>query len=357
MPLISVIVPVYNVEKYIHLCVDSILAQTFTDFELILVDDGSPDNCGAICDSYASGDYRIKVLHLENGGVSRARNAALDIAKGKYIAFCDSDDSWKPDFLEQMVSAMEAKDADCVVCNFQMEDECGNLGSASQHEEGTWETVTEQDKCDFMIQKVLSGKVGWEIWTRIFRRDIIQNQNIRFCTTCGNYAEDLGFVLQYALFAKKQRSIDYSGYNYLLRENSMMRSVGRQPKLNEMNEVSAHVGCSFSKAMKDEKVLKLYPVIHFLMMRVEYQKLVDTHEYPLLAKKLKCINNKSWYEHQTKKLPRCQKYLRETFGKNASRMILLLSRYCIHGKWICYRCQRAIAIRLLRAYKRKQITN
>ena len=89
---ISVIVPIYNVENYIHRCIDSILAQTFTDFELILVDDGSPDNCGKICDEYAKKDSRINVIHKENGGLSSARNAGLDIASGDYIVFVDSDD-------------------------------------------------------------------------------------------------------------------------------------------------------------------------------------------------------------------------------------------------------------------------
>ena len=107
MPQISVIVPVYKVEKYIHKCVDSILAQTFTDFELWLVDDGSPDHCGAICDEYAQIDTRVKVIHKKNGGLSDARNAALDVMNGKYIFFVDSDDWISEDALEIMYSALE----------------------------------------------------------------------------------------------------------------------------------------------------------------------------------------------------------------------------------------------------------
>lgn len=91
-PLLTIIVPIYNVEKYLSMCIDSILQQTFTDFELILVDDGSPDNCGRICDEYGRKDARIIVIHKKNGGVSSARNRALDIAKGDYITFVDSDD-------------------------------------------------------------------------------------------------------------------------------------------------------------------------------------------------------------------------------------------------------------------------
>ena len=91
-PKISVIVPVYNVEKYLPRCIDSILSQTFTDFELLLIDDGSPDNCGKICDEYAAKDSRVRVFHKPNGGVSSARNLGLDNARGEWIAFIDSDD-------------------------------------------------------------------------------------------------------------------------------------------------------------------------------------------------------------------------------------------------------------------------
>ena len=93
MPKLSVIVPVYNTEKYLRECVDSILAQTFTDFQLILVDDGSTDSCGAICDDYAAKDPRIQVIHQKNGGVTAARKAAMKIAAGKYISFIDSKNS------------------------------------------------------------------------------------------------------------------------------------------------------------------------------------------------------------------------------------------------------------------------
>ncbi len=104
MPQISIIVPVYNIEKYFHRCVDSILSQTFTDFELLLINDGSNDNSGAICDEYAAKDARIRVFHKENGGVSSARNLGLDNAKGEWITFVDSDDYVKPDYLSNLLA-------------------------------------------------------------------------------------------------------------------------------------------------------------------------------------------------------------------------------------------------------------
>ena len=118
MPQISVIVPVYKVEKYLKRCVDSILHQTFSDLEVILVDDGSPDNCPAMCDELAKADKRIRVIHKENGGLSSARNAGMRIAQGKYIGFVDSDDDVESEMYETMLEAAENHDADFVMSDY-----------------------------------------------------------------------------------------------------------------------------------------------------------------------------------------------------------------------------------------------
>lgn len=116
MDLISVIVPVYKVEPFLRQCVDSILAQTYTNLEVILVDDGSPDNCGAICDEYAAKYERIKSIHKENGGVSSARNTGIDAASGEFICFVDGDDIVNSRFVEYLKKAQEAYDADIAYC-------------------------------------------------------------------------------------------------------------------------------------------------------------------------------------------------------------------------------------------------
>ena len=124
--MISIIVPVYKVESYIRRCVDSILAQSYADFELILVDDGSPDGCGKICDEYAEKDSRIKVIHKENGGLSSARNAALDVVceekRAEWITFIDSDDWVHPEYLERLISAANKSGAQVVLSDFIMTD-------------------------------------------------------------------------------------------------------------------------------------------------------------------------------------------------------------------------------------------
>lgn len=130
--LISVIVPVYKVEKYLRKCLDSVCGQTWNKLEIILVDDGSPDGCGAICDEYAEKDSRVKVIHKENGGLSDARNAGLEAAAGRYIGFVDSDDYIKPEMYESMLHKMKNEDVDLVVCGVLNVDEQGNVLTGKQ---------------------------------------------------------------------------------------------------------------------------------------------------------------------------------------------------------------------------------
>ena len=113
---ISVIVPIYKLEQYLEECVDSLIEQTYKNIEIILVDDGSPDNCGAICDRYAEQDDRIQVIHKKNGGLSDARNAGLDIASGEYVLFIDSDDNVSVDMVEELYGAIKKQNADISVC-------------------------------------------------------------------------------------------------------------------------------------------------------------------------------------------------------------------------------------------------
>lgn len=127
MHLVSVIVPIYRVEKYMRRCIDSILVQTYKDLEVILIDDGSPDDCGKICDEYAKKDARIKVIHKENGGLSSARNVGLDVATGEYISFVDGDDFISPIMIQTMVEKLEENSAELCICGFQYTDEDGNF--------------------------------------------------------------------------------------------------------------------------------------------------------------------------------------------------------------------------------------
>lgn len=194
MPEVSVIVPVYNVEKYLHRCVDSILAQTFHDFELILVDDGSPDNSGAICDEYAEKDSRVVVIHKPNGGVSSARNCGLDRARGKYVMFCDSDDYVADTWIEKMHQLICQENVCMGMCL------CTRVkNNSSSNNRTIRKKYAEILPRSFFWMLYEDGLMNC-VWDKIFRLTVIQEHNIQFDESiiC---AEDTLFVLEYIKYS------------------------------------------------------------------------------------------------------------------------------------------------------------
>ena len=155
MPKISVIVPIYKVEKYLNRCIDSILNQTFTDFECILVDDGSPDNCGKICDEYAKKDKRVKVIHKPNGGLSDARNAGIDVAQGECLSFIDSDDWIHPQMLEILYNGIVKNNVILSVCAYE---ETENEKPFENIENPIFEI---RNGMDFLIKNNVTAIVAW----------------------------------------------------------------------------------------------------------------------------------------------------------------------------------------------------
>ena len=215
-PLLSIIVPVYNVEQYLPRCLDSILAQTFTDFEVIAVDDGSPDNCGQILDEYAQKDKRIKVIHKENGGVSSARNAGLDVAVGEYIGFVDPDDTIFPDMYEHLYSEAVAGNYDIVQCGCIQVNEAGDVIQNLACNEEKEYTNTDDMLCDFFECVIINS-----VWNKIYRFDIVKN--VRFMTEL-RVAEDGLFVHGCLLKAQKVKIISRCSYCYFISNSSVIHS-------------------------------------------------------------------------------------------------------------------------------------
>ena len=164
--LVSIIVPVYKAEKYIHQCVDSLLAQTYTNIEVILVDDGSPDNCGAICDEYAAQDNRVKVIHQQNGGVSVARQTGIMYATGEYSIHADPDDWVEPNMIEELVAKAEADSADMVICDFYRESKSGKTYD-SQHPGGDL-------SANAVLRKILYQQLHGSCWNKLVKRNCIE---------------------------------------------------------------------------------------------------------------------------------------------------------------------------------------
>lgn len=210
-PKISVIVPVYNVEKYLRRCIDSILAQTFTDFELLLIDDGSKDQSGEICDDYAESDKRFVVIHQENHGVSKTRQKALDMVSTDYVAFIDPDDYIEKDYLEKLYNAADKTNADLVWCDYVE----NRLNSDTVH------------PCDLsdksrvgLLRGILDSKFSAVLWNKLFRVSIIKDNNICFEASLKT-AEDILFVSKFICHSSRFSYVNNALYNYnMSNENS-----------------------------------------------------------------------------------------------------------------------------------------
>ena len=222
---ISVIVPVYNVEKYLEKCVDSILAQTFRDFEVILVDDGSPDNCPQICDAYAKRDERVRYIHKENGGLTSARLAGYHESVGKYICFVDSDDFVAPEYLHKMYDAIEGKQADLVMCSYYVG--AGENYSICQLPYEAKLYRNNKDIQTLFISALLGSPINGEsvrgfVWNKLYRRELIHE--ICFHSEREYYLEDHIFNLKYFENIRSVCVIDDPLYYYFQNPSSLTSS-------------------------------------------------------------------------------------------------------------------------------------
>ena len=223
-PEISIIVPVYQVEKYLNECIDSILAQTFTDFELILVDDGSPDNCPALCDAAAEKDSRVRVIHQQNKGLSGARNAGINVARGNWLGFVDSDDMIDPTFCEKMLHAAVQAGAEMAVCNILRMKENKALDSYQEH--CLKDEVLSREEIVHRIQ--LSP--FYMVMTRLCRREVFEK--IRFPE--GKNYEDAFTAPEILERVNKAACVAEPLYQYRLRSGSIMHAAVTLKNLEEV---------------------------------------------------------------------------------------------------------------------------
>lgn len=213
-PVLSIIVPVYNVENYLTQCVDSILNQPFSDFELILIDDGSPDNCGAICDDYASQDNRVIVIHKNNGGLSSARNAGIDIATGAYLSFIDSDDFISEDYYQaNMAYLLSHPWIDMTIMQVCYFDNKKNIINKNVEQEYLGNFIS--------VGYLFSNDYICSSWINIYKKEVFDS--IRFPN--GKIFED-GYILPEIASVIKNIFVSKDGiYFYRQRENSIMRKM------------------------------------------------------------------------------------------------------------------------------------
>lgn len=263
--LFSVIVPVYKTEKYLRRCVQSVLSQTFEDFELILVDDGSPDSGGDICDRFALEDSRVKVVHKDNGGLSSARNAGLDIALGEYVLFLDSDDFWRDDnALEIISNVISADPSDILIFEYQKVTESAldaELAKLSNfcNQDVSWERKS-------IIELVSAGHYRSSSCDKAVRRSLITMHRIRFRE--GVTSEDIEWSAYLAVFAHTFLYMDYSFYCYVQREGSIsytMNPVKLQYLHSNIQECIL-IGNSISDTVKKDAFFNYIAYQYFTLL-------------------------------------------------------------------------------------------
>lgn len=289
-PLLSIIVPVYNTEKYLKKCVDSLVCQTYRHLEIILVNDGSTDKSGLFCDEYAKQDARIKVIHRDNSGAAASRNAGLDMATGDYVGFVDSDDWVFPQMYEKMLCAAEEQDADIVISGFIVD----NLIWQRRLCDDTLRIFDNQSLVQAYLTKPYVNNV---VWNKLYRKDVLTN--LRFPLMRRN--EDVAFTIQ--VLSRSQKAIYLSECYYVqyLREGSLERSRIGKDDLLAFDAIH----------LKQDIVRQHYPELYGL---VEADHI---HIYTLLMKRIlkqhSYTKNKAMY----KELLNSLKEELETFDGNA----------------------------------------
>ena len=209
--MISVIIPIYNVEQYLRQCIDSIISQTYTDLEVLLIVDGSPDNCGKICEEYAWKDKRIKVFQTKNNGLSSARNYGILHANGEYIGFVDSDDWIEPEMYSILLNRIEMTDADICVCGYKRENDFS-------------EYIFQPDEVIYnraeAFNALLEEKISNSVWNKLYRRELFRE--VRFPD--GKNFEDVIILNELLWTAKKVAAISAPLYHYRVRQNSITKT-------------------------------------------------------------------------------------------------------------------------------------
>jgi glycosyltransferase involved in cell wall biosynthesis len=216
-PMVSIIVPVYNAQDFLERCVDSILQQEYTNFELLLLDDGSTDRSPEICDRYAEADKRVRVIHKENSGVSATRNLALDSAKGKYLQFVDSDDWIAADATRLFVQTAEEYACDMVICDFYRV-----VGERVSHKGDIKAkgVLSIEEFAGYMMEDPADFYYG-VLWNKFYRNDIIKKHNLRMDNSI-SWCEDFMFNLEYLRYAEHVCPIHNPLYYYVKRKGSLV---------------------------------------------------------------------------------------------------------------------------------------
>jgi len=266
MHLISVIIPIYNVELHLKQCVDSVVNQTYENIEIILVDDGSTDECPKICDNYGLKDKRIQVIHKINGGLSSARNAGLDVARGKYVGFIDGDDSIESDMYESLLHASLADEAEISMCGRYYVSENGLSPFFTMSEKAIWEK-------DEVIKNILTwNNIDCSVCDKLFNIEIFEDLRFPY----GRITEDVFLFPQILKFVKRIAHIGSPKYLYTIRPNSISKSTVSKSSLDMLD---SHKNFS-DYVIRDYPQYKVYAEYFFYQVIARFIIRVFTEIHP-----------------------------------------------------------------------------
>ena len=284
---VSIIVPVYNVEQYLKECIESILAQTWKNFEVILVDDGSTDSSGKICDEYSQKKEFISVIHKKNGGLSSARNAGIDVAQGDYLAFIDSDDVVHPRYLSELVAIVKKEKADLAACNFCV----GSLCRWKNFSEVKYDIRCNED----VLKKMNDNDVVVTVaWNKLYHAKFFREHGLRY--PVGKIHEDMFLTPQILYYTKKMVITNEQLYFYRQRENSIMNSSFSIKQLDALDaiefriELFQHWNKQYLQASEYESYIRKSNELYKKMKEEETDLYIEAQER--IKTKMKDFRNK-----------------------------------------------------------------
>lgn len=334
-PIVSIIVPVYNTEKYLERCIVSLRQQTLNSIEIILIDDGSSDNSGNICDDYASKDDRIKVIHKRNEGQGLARNSGLELSEGKYVLFVDSDDYIETDTCEKLVSIIELENADLCSFGYRIETKEGRIFYEPQLPEKRYEN--EELRRKFVLHFFGDSPDDPELrgvsaCMTMFRNEIIQKENIHFQSEREYLSEDTIFSLDFCLRAKKAIICPKVFYHYCQNGESFSHAY-RKNRFTLTQTLAGVLGEYASKYhLEDEVKVRISMMIWINLMECIKQEVrrigdIDFGEiYKQIQRYLRSETVKSMTaELKEIKLPAAQKVFRYAIQYQLTLMVIMLA--------------------------------
>ena len=299
--MVTVIVPAYNMEKYLARCLNSILAQSYTDLEILVIDDGSADRTYEIACEYAAKDSRIKAFHKENGGVSSARNFGVEKATGEFILFMDPDDFIEADRVEVIVKAMEGG-TDLVACQYSRWSDDGNRLEDYNFITGRKLLLSDEDMLKFIMNELLDYHVGYEVWNKLFKTAIIRDNHIRFSEKC-RIGEDLAFNIKYLMNINEVDNISERCMRYNIRGDSAMGSHTELSKKIEENNLLLEDVRNYAVENGNKAFLNDFPLIFAKLMEKAY----IGHTPVEIVKACREISDISFMKQRYKELARKQR--------------------------------------------------